>query len=222
MPSRSKAAVSGCRRARRERLDQSLAGDAALAEAERRLAHALARGRRRPEVERRDRLLRRAVHQEPRGDVAAGDGLGRRRPAEQLLARDAERPLGEVGPDLHVVARQVAARLGGERLGDGAERARRRLARQLAGDVAGGVEMDEVAHQLLRRVERRLARDQEPEGGLGRPRQPEAERAQLRAPSPRASARRRPGRTRRAAARRRRGADSGPRRSRSMPGACCA
>src|SRR5262249_26528486 len=133
----------------------------------------------RPEVEGGDRLLGRRVDQEPGRDVAAGDGLGGRRPAEQLLAGDPERALGEVGPDLHVVAREVSARLGGEGLGDGAQRARRALPRELPRDVARGIEVDEVAYQLLRRLERRLAREQEAEGGLGRPGEREAEGAQL-------------------------------------------
>src|SRR6185436_16428436 len=161
-------------------IDESLAGNAALTEPEGACAHLLLHLGRRAEMERGDRLLGRSVHEEPRRHVARRDGLRRWYPREELLAGDAERLLAEVGPDLHVVARQVAARFGGERLRDGAKRAPATVeTRELPRDVPRGVQVDEVLHELAHGVHRRLARDDEAEGRLGWPLERHAELAEL-------------------------------------------
>src|SRR5512143_395680 len=103
---------------RGDRPQQAFAGSAALPQPQRPLPHFLLHFRGWTEMERRDGLLGRTVHQKPLGDIAAGNRLGRRRPAEEVGACDAQRLLAEVSPELHVVAREKTAGLGRERLRD--------------------------------------------------------------------------------------------------------
>src|SRR5262245_58036542 len=72
------------------RLDQPLAGNATLTEPECRLPHLFLHLGRRPQMERRDGLFRRAVYEKPLGHVLARDGLGWRNPAEQVRPRHPE------------------------------------------------------------------------------------------------------------------------------------